>query len=83
MTAPSSPQIHGVAGEITSTALSEVLSPAQFSAACRTIVTQHSGHRAHQELDQLVTRHLRSLGFGEGMDIFLKAVAEAHEGDAN
>lgn len=60
------------------TASKGVISPDAFARECASIVSQHSGHRAHQLLDQLVTETLSSLGYSEGMAIFLAHVAEFH-----
>jgi hypothetical protein len=66
-----------------STGLNEALSPREFAAACQKIVERHSGDEAHRELDRLVTTLLNSLGYSEGMAIFLAAAAPAHiEGSA-
>lgn len=70
--------IHGADGEIISIDLKEASSPDEFAAACRELVTQHEGDEAHRKLDALVTELLTSLGFGEGMAIFLDAVASKH-----
>lgn len=66
----------------TSTALSAAISPSEFAAACRDLVTQHDGDDAHRLLDLLVTDLLSSLGYGEGMAIFLAAVGSKHGGPA-
>lgn len=58
------------------------LRPDEFAAACRAIVEQDEGHEAHRRLDQLVTLLLSSLGYSEGMAIFLAAVAPYHTGEA-
>lgn len=55
------------------------MTPEQFSAACREIVRGHSGDAAHRQLDALVTELLSSLGYAEGMQIFLAAAAPYHE----
>lgn len=62
----------------TPTASKQVISPTDFAARCSAIVGQHSGHRAHQLLDQLVTETLSSLGYSEGMTIFLAHVGDYH-----
>jgi len=72
----------GPAGVLTSIALSEALSPSEFAADCRALVTQHEGDAAHRMLDRLVTDLLSSLGYGEGMAIFIAAVAPYHAGEA-
>lgn len=56
------------------------LSPDDFAAACRRIVQHQSGDQAHRSLDELVTMQLGSLGFGEGMKIFLDHVRPYHQG---
>lgn len=55
-----------------------VISPTAFAERCSEIVGQHSGHQAHRLLDQLVTETLSSLGYYEGMTIFLAHVREHH-----
>jgi len=79
MIAPSFPQTAGQEGEPILTGSSAALSPEQFAAACREIVTRHEGHEAHRMLDRLVTNLLSSLGYSEGMAIFLAAVSPYHE----
>lgn len=81
MTAPCSPMTDGRAAEPISTGSNEVISPEVFAIACREIVRLHAGDRAHRELDRLVTDLLSNLGFGEGMSIFIEAVAPYHQGD--
>jgi len=61
--------------------LSKAISPAEFVSACAEIVTQQDGHAAHRELDQLVTDLLTSLGYGDGMAVFLAHVAPLHAPD--
>ena len=56
----------------------EVIGPEKFAEICRGIVTQHEGHAAHRMLDQVVTNLLSSLGYGEGMEIFLAHVGSYH-----
>lgn len=82
MTTSFSLETNGPGGEPTPTALSAVISPAEFAAACHEIVKQHDGHAAHRELDRLVTGLLSSLGYGEGMAIFLAATSLFHPPDA-
>lgn len=62
----------------TLTASKPVISPTDFAEKCSAIVGQHSGHRAHQLLDQLVTETLSSLDYSEGMAIFLAHVGDYH-----
>ena len=71
--------IHGEDGAIISIDLREAISPAEFAIGCRDIVMRLEGHAAHKAIDALVTELLSSLGYGEGMDIFLAAVAPYHE----
>lgn len=62
------------------------LSAADFAEACRNLVQQHSGHELHRKIDLLVTEQMRSLGFGEGMEIFMAHAIPYHEpsvGDAH
>lgn len=62
----------------TPTVSKPVISPTDFAARCSAIVGQHSGHQAHRLLDQLVTETLSSLGYSEGMAIFLAHVGDYH-----
>lgn len=55
-----------------------VISPTDFAARCSEIVSQHSGHQAHRQLDLLVTETLSILGYSEGMAIFLDHVRDYH-----
>ena len=55
-----------------------ILSAADFSVACLSIVETLSGDAAHRALDELVTSLLTSLGYGDGMAIFLEAVRDKH-----
>lgn len=68
----------GSGGALTLTGSNAVISPTEFAAACREIVQQHDGHAAHRMLDRLVTSLLTSLGYGDGMAIFIAAVGEFH-----
>lgn len=54
------------------------LKPDAFAEACQWIVDNHEGHEAHRMLDRLVTALLTSLGYGDGMDVFLAHVREFH-----
>lgn len=54
------------------------LNPAVFADACRFLVANHDGHDLHRKLDMLVTSLLTSLGYGEGMEIFISRVAPDH-----
>lgn len=62
----------------TLTNLNAAIGPVEFANICRTIVTQHEGHAAHRLLDREVTNLLSSLGYGEGMEIFLAHVGSYH-----
>ena len=73
---------HGAAGGPISTGSSEALSPSEFAAACKDLVTRLEGDAAHRALDLLATDLLTSLGYGEGMAIFIAAVAPYHAGGA-
>lgn len=78
MTAPSTSEIRGpVAGP-----MQMPLSPEEFSLACRALVERHNGDEAHLRLDWLVTDLLSSLGYGEGMAVFLAHVRQYHEASA-
>ena len=74
-----SPVTHGEAAAPTLTPLSATLTPSQFTAECRRIVAEAAGDDAHRQLDRLVTRLLSSLGFGEGMAVFIATVRRAHD----
>lgn len=67
----------GNVGQVASLTQS-VLSPAEFARSCRAIVENKSGDEAHHALDLLVTELLSSLGYGEGMAVFLDAVKPYH-----
>lgn len=54
------------------------LKPDAFADACRWIVRNHSDNEAHRMLDVLVTSLLTTLGFGEGMRVFLAHVSRHH-----
>lgn len=54
------------------------LKPEAFADVCRWIVLTHEGDEAHRMLDRVVTALLTSLGYGDGMDIFLAAVTPCH-----
>lgn len=68
----------GQGGEPMPTALRGVMTPEAFALACGYIVQTEEGHEAHRQLDQLVTSLLFSLGYGEGMAVFLAAVQPYH-----
>jgi nucleoside 2-deoxyribosyltransferase len=55
------------------------LNAEQFAAACRQIVGKYTADTAHGHLDQLVTSLLNSLGYSEGMEIFMTNVVSAHK----
>ncbi len=55
------------------------LSPEEFAQECRGLVEQCAGPLAHRRLDALVTTLLTSLGYGEGMEIFIAAVKPYHD----
>lgn len=78
MTTHSTLEIAGVVAPLTSTGLSAAISPDQFALACKEIVQRQSGDAAHRELDQFVTELLTSLGYGEGMAVFIAGVAPYH-----
>jgi hypothetical protein len=67
-----------LAAPATPTASKPVISLTDFAARCSEIVSQHSGHQAHRQLDLLVTETLCSLGYSEGMAIFLAHVSDYH-----
>jgi len=78
MTTASTSEIVGAAAPHTLTDLNKVILPDQFALACTEIVQRQSGDAAHRELDRLVTELLTSLGYGEGMTVFMAAVAPYH-----
>lgn len=82
MTTASTSAIAGAAGPHISTGSSGVISPEQFKHACNEIVQRQSGDAAHRALDLLVTELLSSLGYGEGMAVFLAAVTHYHTKEA-
>jgi len=70
-------------GETNTPIASKILTPDEFSSECRRLVTTKSGHAAHRELDALVTGLLGSLGYSEGMAIFLAHVGNYHTGETS
>ncbi len=76
MTAPSTQPLvtNGAGGEPMPT----VLSPADFERGIRNIIATKTGHDAHRALDLFVEKHLFSLGYGEGMKLFHRAVYNWH-----
>lgn len=54
------------------------MQPDAFADACRWIVANYEGGDAHRKLDALVTSLLTTLGYGEGMEIFMAQVRDAH-----
>lgn len=56
------------------------MSPETFASRCHEIVRDMRGHEAHRALDLLTNEALRSLGFGDGIDVFEAAVAHWHRG---
>ena len=71
--------IPGAVAAPTPTPSNEGPTPEAFAAECRRIVTTLSGDAAHRALDAAVTRTLTSLGYGEGMQVFIENVRTAHE----
>lgn len=55
------------------------MSPDRFAARCLEIVCTLRGHAAHRALDLLTNDVLRTLGYGEGIDIFEAAVGHWHD----
>lgn len=78
MTQHSTLATDGQGVERTLTVSKEVISPEQFALACNEIVSTLSGDAAHRALDSLVTSLLWHLGYGEGMAVFIQAVAPYH-----
>lgn len=58
--------------------LPAALTPEAFAEACQWIADNFAGDEAHRMLDRLVTALLTGLGYGDGMDIFLRVVAQCH-----
>lgn len=67
----------GIDGQVAAL-MRNALSPAVFAEACQWIVANHEGDDAHRKLDMMVTSLLTSLGYGEGMEIFLASVERHH-----
>ena len=78
MTQPLTSATDGQDGAHMPTAWSAVMTPDAFAAACAYIVQTEEGHEAHRQLDQIVTSLLSSLGYSEGMRVFLAAVQPYH-----
>ena len=78
MTQHSTLATDGQADEPTLTVWRPVMDPAAFAAACGYIVQTETREEAHRQLDQLVTSLLSSLGYGDGMAVFLAAVQPYH-----
>jgi hypothetical protein len=83
MTQHSTLATDGQADEPTLTVWRPVMDPAAFAAACGYIVQTETREEAHRQLDQLVTTLLYSLGYSEGMDVFLRAVGSIHDTKAD
>jgi len=60
---------------------SGAISPDQFAQGCKQIVQKHEGHRAHREIDLLTNQVLCSLGYGEGLRVFLTSSSIIHGDD--
>lgn len=54
------------------------VSPQQFAATCREIVQQHEGQEMHRRFDEASNELLSSLGYGEGVLMFIMHAAAAH-----
>ncbi|TZG27416.1 hypothetical protein [Sphingomonas montanisoli] len=54
------------------------ISPEDFAARARIIAETMSGHAAHHALDILTNDVLRGLGYGDGIDVFERAVSHWH-----
>lgn len=80
MTAGSTSAIDGQGGALMPTG-SNAISPADFAARCREIVTTLKGHEMHRAFDEETNALLSSLGYSEGCDIFIAAVAPLHPKD--
>ena len=74
MTRASTSEIDG----LVAAPMRNALSPALFADACDFLVSQHSGDDLHRKLDALVTSLLTTLGYGEGMAIFIAHVSRCH-----
>lgn len=77
MTRASTSEIDG----LVAAPMRNALSPAVFAEACDFLVVNHSGDDLHRKLDALVTSLLTTLGYGEGMAVFMARVSR-HHGDA-
>lgn len=81
MTAPLTPPVvtRGEADAPMPTAWSEAISPAQFAAGCSWIMANKTGEAAHMAFDLLSNLALSSLGYSEGVALFLDGVKDWHE----
>jgi hypothetical protein len=64
----------------TPTGLSGAISPEQFAAASAEIARQPKTEKSHREMDALCMATLRSLGFGDGCEIFEQFTRGYHGG---
>jgi hypothetical protein len=61
---------------------SPLLSAEEFADRARAIVETMRGHAAHRAIDLLTNDVLRGLGYGEGVEIFERAVGHWHDAGA-
>lgn len=54
------------------------VSPSEFATRCREIVEQHEGQERHRLFDEASNDLLRSLGYGEGVDMFVAHASGLH-----
>lgn len=59
-----------------------VISPREFEADCAEIVKLHAGQEMHRKFDEASNRLLSSLGYGEGVALFVKHASPAHDDHA-
>lgn len=57
-----------------------LLNARDFADRAAHIVQSLTGNPAHRAMDALVMNQLRSLGYGEGVDLFEAAVSDKHIG---
>lgn len=79
MITPSISAIAGQVAEPTLTGSNAIMTPKAFAEDCAYIVRTETGDQAHRQLDQLVTLLLCSLGYGDGMAVFVAHVGPYHD----
>lgn len=78
MTQDSTSVIVGRAAEPTRINWRDIRTPEQFAEAARLIVRSYQGHEAHRQMDRLTNELLCNLGYGEGAELFTRAVLDWH-----